>query len=183
VAGEVLRRLKLDAIWFLVAGQPWMKSDRPVTEAAHRVRMLRLALHGRKNFRVSTLEVERSGPTYTVETMANLRAKYPVDEFYFIIGRGTFARLPQWRKPRDLISLCRLVVVPRPGVLEPDVKAMEKEIPGLSQRVIFLDKPLVDISATGIRQRVARGEDISKLVPAAVARYINKYRLYQERDV
>lgn len=179
VAGEVLRRLKLGEVWFMPAGQPWMKAAEPVTGAAHRVRMLRLATRGKPAFRVSTLEVERPGDTYTVETMARLWAMRGCgDELYFIMSRATLAQLPRWREPARLINLCRLVVVPRPGVPEPDMGALDKLIPGLSQRVILLDKPLVDISATGIRQRVARGEDIGELVPAAVARYIKEQGLY-----
>jgi len=87
----------------------------------------------------------------------------------------------RWRQPDRLISLCRLVVVPRPGVPEPDLGALARVIPGFSERVILLDKPLVDISATDIRRRVARGLDISRLVPAAVAGYINEKGLYRER--
>jgi len=180
VAREVLRRLKLDEVWFLPAGQPWMKAYRPVTPAVHRVAMLRLALRGRPALRVSTLEVERPGATYTIETIEQLRAMRE-DELYFIIGREAFARLPEWRQPDRLISLCRLVVVPRPGVPEPDLGALARVIPGLSERVILLDKPLVDISATDIRRRVARGLDISRLVPAAVAGYIKEKGLYRER--
>ncbi|MFH0942220.1 MAG: nicotinate-nucleotide adenylyltransferase [Chloroflexota bacterium] len=180
VAGEVMRRLKLDEVWFLPAGQPWMKTGEPVTDAAHRVRMLRLATRGKHDFRVSTLEVERPGATYTVETMSRLRAmRGRGDELYFIMSRATLAQLPGWREPARLINLCRLVVVPRPGTPEPDLGALAKLIPGLSPRVIFLDKPLVDISATDIRRRVARGEGIGELVPAAVARYIKEHGLYR----
>jgi len=169
-------------VLFLPAGQPWMKSDRPVTLGVHRLSMLRLALRGKPAFAVSTLEIERPGVTYTMETMAQLRAIYTGREIYFIMGRGTFAQLPEWREPQKLISLCRLVVVPRPGVLEPDLGALEKRIPGLSRRVILLDSPLVDVSATEIRARAARGEDISQLVPAAVARYIREKGLYQRKS-
>lgn len=160
-----------------------MKADRPITAAVHRVEMLRLALRGRPAFRISTLEVERSGATYTVETMERLRAiRKSGDELYFIMGRGTFAQLPGWRDPAKLISLCRLVVVPRQGVPKPDLGAMENIIPGLSRRVILLDKPLIEISATDIRQRVARGEDIGGIVPAAAARYIKERGLYRENS-
>lgn len=183
VAREVRRQLELDEVWFLPAGQPWMKSDRPVTSAVHRVRMLRLALRGKRAFRVSTLEVERPGATYTMETMARLRAERGRDEIFFIMGRGTFAQLGRWREPARLISLCRLVVVPRPGVPAPDIEALEKQIPGIARRVILFDRPLVNISATEIRARVARGEDISRLVPVAVARYIKEKGLYRGNRV
>lgn len=183
VAREVRRRLELDEVWFLPAGQPWMKSDRPVSPAFHRVRMLRLALRGKRDFRVSTMEVERPGVTYTMETMERLRAERGRDDIFFILGRGTFAQLGRWREPARLISLCRLVVVPRPGVPTPDIKALEKQIPGVARRVMVLDRPLVDISATEIRARVARGEDISGLVPVAVARYIKEKGLYRGNGV
>jgi nicotinate-nucleotide adenylyltransferase len=101
------------------------------------------------------------------------------DELYFILSWGTLAQLPQWREPGRLVETCRLVAVPRPGLSSPDLGSLDEIIPGLSRRVILLDKPLINISATEIRRRVALGMDIGQLVPAAVARYIKERGLYR----
>jgi nicotinate-nucleotide adenylyltransferase len=180
VADEVMSCLGLDEVWLLPAGRPWMKEGEPVAAAEHRVCMLRLAIEGKPAFRLSTLEIERPGPTYTVDTMARLRDILEKgDELYFILSWGTLAQLPQWREPGRLVETCRLVAVPRPGLSSPDLGSLDEIIPGLSRRVILLDKPLINISATEIRRRVALGMDIGQLVPAAVARYIKERGLYR----
>ncbi|MFA5316323.1 MAG: nicotinate-nucleotide adenylyltransferase [Dehalococcoidales bacterium] len=180
IAGEVTRRLGIDEVWFMPAGHPWMKADEMVAAASHRVRMLRLAIQGHPSFRVSTIEVERPGDTYTVETFEKLREiRGEGDELYFIMSWGTLAQLPRWREPERLIKLCRLIVVPRMGTPKPDLESLDAVIPGLAQCIILLDKPLVDISATDIRRRVARGEVISQLVPPQVAQYIKENGLYR----
>lgn len=180
IADEAMARLGLAEVLFLPAGRPWMKAGEAVAAAEHRVGMLRLAIAGRLSFSVSTLEIERPGFTYTVETMACLRDFIGSEvEIYFILSWGTLAQLPEWREPGRLLEMCRLVVVPRPGCPRPDLGQLEAAVPGLSRRVTMLEGPLVDISATEIRQRVARGEDISRLVPPAVTRYIKKHGLYR----
>ena len=179
VAEEVRSRLELAVILFVPAGQPWLKTDNRVSPAEHRVQMVRLAIAGEPYLKLSTVEVERPGPTYTVDTMAELKAQLAAEnELFFILGRGSLAELPQWKEPSRLITLCRLVVVPRPGYPHPELKALEALIPGLSQRVILLDKPEIDISASEIRGRVARGLSISRLVPGPVESYIKQHKLY-----
>ena len=181
VAEEVRSRLDLTVILFVPAGQPWLKMDNRVASAEHRVQMVRLAIAGEPYLKLSTVEVERPGPTYTVDTMAELQAQLEAEnELFFILGRGSLAELPQWKEPSRLITLCRLVVVPRPGYPHPELKALEALIPGLSQRVILLDKPEIDISASEIRGRVARGLSISRLVPGPVESYIKQHKLYME---
>lgn len=184
VAEEVMSQLRLDEVWFLPAGRPWMKEGELVAAAEHRVNMLRLAIKGKPAFSLSTLEIGRSGFTYTVDTMARLRGLLPEDaELYFILSWSTLASLPRWREPARLIERCRLVVVPRPGYLPPDLVALDGVIRGTSRRVTLLDKPLINISASEIRQRVARGRDIGQLVPAAVAGYIKEKGLYRLEKV
>jgi nicotinate-nucleotide adenylyltransferase len=100
------------------------------------------------------------------------------DEIYFILGWDSLAQLPDWHEPARLISMCFLVAVPRPGWKRPGLKVLEGVLPGISKKVIFLDRPRVDISATAIRELAARGESIAHLVPAPVAEYIKKNKLY-----
>ena len=108
-------RLALREVVFVPAGRPWMKAGNHLSPAAHRVRMLELALAGRDGFRLSKLEIERPGPSYTMDTMTELQAALGVrDELYFIIGQDKLEELPQWHEPARLLELCMLVAAPRP---------------------------------------------------------------------
>jgi nicotinate-nucleotide adenylyltransferase len=114
-----------------------------------------------------------------VDTIAELRKQFgSKDELFFILGWDSLAELPRWIEPSRLIKMCRLVAVPRPGYNQPDLKTLETDIPGLSWRVILLDEPRIDISATEIRSRVSRGLSITHLVPALVDEYIKQHKLY-----
>ena len=179
LAEEVRARLNLAEILFVAAGQPWLKVDSPILPAEHRVEMVRLAIADKPCFKLSTMEIERAGPTYTVDTIAELKAQFGTeDELFFILGWDNLAELPRWRQPSRLIAMCRLVAVPRPGYPLSDLKALEAVIPGLSKRLIVLDRPEIDISASGIRDRVAQGLSIRHLVPEPVERYIKEHKLY-----
>ncbi|HET6478186.1 MAG TPA: nicotinate-nucleotide adenylyltransferase [Dehalococcoidales bacterium] len=180
ILAEVAReQLNLNEVLFIPAGQPWLKVDRTITPAEHRLQMLRLALNDTPYFRISEMEIQRSGPTYTIDTINALKERLSdEDELFFILGQDNLMQLPQWHDAPELIKLCYLVAAPRPGVKKPDLKALEAEIPGIRQRVMLMKEPLVDISATNIRERVARGLSVRHLVPEPVNRYIKEHRLY-----
>ena len=179
VAEEVTARLNLAEILFVPAGQPWLKVDSPVSAAEHRVQMVRLAIADKPYFKLSTMEVERAGPTYTVDTIAELKAQFGAeDELFFILGWDSLAELLQWHEPSRLIKMCQLVAVPRVGYSVPDLNSLEAAIPGISQSIILLDTPQIDISASAIRDRVAQGLSIHHLVPEPVNRYIKQHKLY-----
>jgi nicotinate-nucleotide adenylyltransferase len=178
VAEEVTASLTLDEVIFMPAGQPWLKADNLISPAEHRLEMIRLALAGRDNFRLSTMEIERPGPTYTVDTMAELKRQLGSEELFFILGWDNLTQLPQWHEPSRLIELCRLVAVPRVDFLPPDLASLDSAIPGLSQRVILLNAPRIDVNASEIRRMVAQGLPIRNLVPEPVERYIKEHKLY-----
>lgn len=179
VAEEAKDRLNLAEVLFVPAGLPWLRADSPVAAAEHRVHMVRLAIDDKPYFRLSMIEIERSGPSYAVDTVAELKGQLGAeDELFFILGWDSLVELPQWQEPSRLIKLCRLVAVPRVGCSAPDLDSLENDIPGLEDRVILLDKPRVDISASGIRGRVSRGLPINHLVPEPVERYIREQGLY-----
>jgi nicotinate-nucleotide adenylyltransferase len=179
VAEEVRVQLNLAEVLFVPAGQPWLKANSPITAAEHRIQMVRLAIAAEPCFKLSTMEVERAGPSYTVDTIAELEGQLGVgDKLFFILGWENLAELPQWHEPSRIIKLCYLVAVPRPGYPAPDLKVLEADIPGLSHSVILLDTPQIDISASAIRKRVAQGLSISHLVPEPVERYIREHGLY-----
>lgn len=179
VAEEVTARLNLSEIIFMPAGQPWLKADSPVSPAEHRVEMVRLALAGKPNFKLSTMEIDRPGPTYTVDTIDELKRQLGSEgELFFILGWDNLTQLLQWHDPSRLIKLCRLVAVPRVDYPSPDLESLDAVIPGLSQRVILLDSPRIDINASEIRRWVGQGLSIHHLVPEPVERYIRQYKLY-----
>lgn len=182
LAEAVRLKLGLDEVLFVSAGQPYLKEgDRIITLASHRVAMVRLAIRDYPHFKLSLVEIERPGPSYTVDTMAELRKGLKEgDELFFILGWDNLMALPQWREPARLTQLCKLVAVPRMGYPVPDLKSLEKAIPGIASRTIVLFSPIINISATVIRERVARGLSVSQLVSESVAEYIKKHRLYQK---
>jgi nicotinate-nucleotide adenylyltransferase len=181
VAEEARAYLNLNEVIFLPAGQPWMKSDRSISPARHRTAMIGLALQARPYFKSSTIEIEHQGPSYSVNSMAELKAQAvePTD-WYFILGWDNLSKIPQWREPAKLIEMCFLAAVPRPGYERPNMKKLEAALPGISKKVILMDKPRLEISATDIRNKVAQGIPISGLVPEAVEKYIRENGLYRK---
>lgn len=179
IAEEVRVRLNLAEILFVPAGQPCLRTNSPVSAVEHRVQMVRLAIADKACFKLSTVEVERAGPSYTVDTVAQLKRQLGArDGLFFILGWESLAQLPQWKEPSRLIKMCHLVVVPRPGFSAPDINSLEAAIPGLSQRIIQLDTSRIDISASQIRGHVSQGLPIHHLVPEPVERYIGEHKLY-----
>lgn len=181
VADEAMSQLGLVEVLFVPTGQPWLKADTKILPSKHRLKMVRLAIAGKPGFKLSTIEIERKGPTYTVNTIIELKKQFGAEaELYFIIGWDKLIELSEWRQPERLIAMCRLVAVPRVGCPAPDLESLEAAIPGLSQKVILLDKPEIDVSASVIRERVRRGLSISGLVTEAVERYIIEQDLYRD---
>jgi nicotinate-nucleotide adenylyltransferase len=181
IAEEARAYLNLNEVIFLPAGQPWMKSDRSISPARHRTAMLALALQARPYFKSSTIEIEHQGPSYSINSIAELKAQAvePTD-WYFILGWDNLSKIPQWREPAKLIAMCFLAAVPRPGYERPNMKKLEAALPGISKKVILMDKPRLEISATDIRNKVAQGIPISGLVPEAVEKYIRENGLYRK---
>lgn len=177
VAEEARAQFNLTEVIFVPAGHPWMKY-RSITPARHRVQMLRLAIAPCPHFRLSSMEIERAGLTYTIDTIEQLHVERPQDDLYFILGWDSLAQLTRWRDAPRLIKMCYLIAAPRPGYAMPDLKLLEGSLPGISQRGFVMDKPHVDISATEIRERVARGLSIRRLVPEAVEKYIKQHGIY-----
>ncbi len=179
MAGAARDELGLSGVILVPAGRPMSRVNRGITTAEHRLAMLRLAVQGKPGLAVSTIEIERTGPTYTVDTLNALNRKYGAEAgIYFILGWDSLAQLPEWREPARLVKMCRLVAVPRPGCPRPDIEALEHDIPGITEKLIILEKPYIDISATMIKETVARGRSIDHLVPGLVAEYIKKHKLY-----
>lgn len=172
LARLALRELALDELRWIPAGQPWQKS-RALTPAAQREAMVRLAMGDEPRFVLERCELRRAGPSYTLDTVRELRAAQPAAQWFLIVGQDQYTGLHTWRDWRALLGLVTLAVANRPGaVAEPhaDVRAF-------AHRAVPL--PMLAIASTDIRARVAAGQDISALVPEGVARYIEVHHLYQ----
>lgn len=179
IADEVKKSMVLSEIILVPSGQPPFKPDYLITPAEQRLQMLRLAVVDRRHLKVSAMEIERSGTSYTVDTIAALRRQCGrEDELFFILGWDSLEQFVGWREPSRIVTMCYLVAVPRPGWPTPDLGALEAGVPGISQRVVLLNKPHIDISSSAIREMVARGAPIDHLVPGPVAQYIIENKLY-----
>jgi nicotinate-nucleotide adenylyltransferase len=182
LAAVVREKLCLAEVVFVPAGNPYFKVHKSISAAEHRLAMVRLAIAENPGFKISLLEVDRPGPSYTVNTLSEMRRGLSEDdELFFILGWDILAELPEWRQPARLISLCHLVAVPRVGYNLPKFELLEAAIPGITERVLVLDEPRINISSSVIRERLARGLPVQRLVPDSVADYIHKHGLYQDR--
>lgn len=180
-ASVAMRRLALDEIWLVPCGEPPHKPASSVTPAVHRYAMALLAVADRPRFRVSRIELDRAGPSYTADTLAQIAAAMPQAELTFIVGADSFQSMARWRTPERIFAAARVAVVSRPGynddALMRDQAALPAAAAGRIDRVPIA--PLA-ISASDIRGRVARGQSILPYVPPAVAAYIAHHRLYQD---
>lgn len=180
IAEAARNKLDLNYVIFIPAGQPWMKSHLSVSAAEDRLEMVRLAISSYPYFRLSRIEIERQGPSYTVDTLETLREEIGEDSrLFLVLGWDTVAQLPKWYHVIRLVELCDIVAIPRPGYTAPHIEDLDRQIPGIAPHVVVMDSPCIDISATDIRDRIARGMSISGLVPETVAGYIREKRLYQ----
>ncbi len=179
IAAGAMVKLELEKVLFVLTNQTPLKENSHIISSRHRVEMLRLAIAEKKGFELSKLELQRTGLSYTVDTISLLnRGLGPDDEIFFIMGSDRLSELPQWKEPDKLIKLCRLAVFNRPDVSPPDLGNLEKRIPGLSLRVVMLDMKPISVSSTDIRNRVGKGLSIHGMVPPGVEQYILNNRLY-----
>ncbi len=181
IAEEARLKLSLAKVLFVPAGQPWLKTTRTITPANHRVEMVKRAISANSYFELSTVEVDHPGPSYSLETIIILQRQLGAEaRIFFLVGWDSLAELPKWKEPAKLIQLGKLVAISRPGFSRPDLKALESSVPGVTQSVVWLDIPPVDISSSDIRRRVAHGLSIHGLVADEVERYIRERKLYHK---
>jgi nicotinate-nucleotide adenylyltransferase len=177
VAEEAREVLGLSRILFVPAGQPWQKADRAVSPGSIRVAMVERAIAGNPFFVVDPREVNRPGPSYTAETVAELTAETD-DELWLILSAEALAGFATWRDPERILALARLCVVPREGALDAPLAGFRGRYPAAAVRMAVLEHPRLAISSTAIRARVRAGRSIRYLVPDAVAALISEYALY-----
>ena len=174
--------LHLDKVIFIPAGRPWLKSDRRVTSPGHRLAMVELATRENPHFEVSDIEIERPGPTYTVDTLSELRRSMAEStELYLILGMDSIRELIRWHRPDLIFEMCTVVAVSRPGVANVSIRDLEREFPSSTGRLKIIDGPMADTSATEIRLH-AGGNAPLRGLPDSVRDYIREHALYTGRD-
>ena len=171
LAKVALEQLDLDEIRWVPVWQAWQKARR-LAPAADREAMVRLAIAGEPRFVLDRIELRRSGPTFTLDTVRELAAAEPGSQWFLILGQDQYASLHTWHGWGELLGLVCLAIANRPGA----AIAVNPQIAKAEHRVVRL--PMMNVSSTEIRRRVAAGEPITDLVPDAVARYIETHRLY-----
>jgi nicotinate-nucleotide adenylyltransferase len=179
IAEEAREVLGLERVLLVPTAIPPHKPDRTVTAGEHRLAMAELAVAGNPALAVSSIEVERGGPSYTVETLDALLGE-GISDPWFILSTEALAGFPTWRRPDRILELCRLAVVPRGDHEALDAAWIAEHFPGREARVTFLPGPLLPISGSVVRRRAAAGRSVRYLVPDAVAAYIADHGLYTE---
>jgi nicotinate-nucleotide adenylyltransferase len=174
-ANEVATLFDLDEVVFVPTGQPWQKSDRQVSPAEDRYLMTVVATASNPLFSVSRIDIDRAGPTYTIDTLHDLRDAYGGDaELFFITGIDALAQILGWRNADELFALAHFIGVSRPGYDSVDLEGFPEGA------VTLVQVPALAISSSDCRERVARGHPVWYLVPDGVVQYINKRRLYRD---
>jgi nicotinate-nucleotide adenylyltransferase len=171
-ASEVQSRFELDEVVFVPTGIPWQKGEREVSSAEDRYLMTVIATASNPRFSTSRVDIERRTPTFTVDTLTDLRTQFPRHEMFFITGADALAQILSWKRVDELFGLAHLVGVTRPGF-----RLDGKHLP--DRAVSLVEVPAMTISSTDCRERVGRGQPVWYLVPDGVVQYISKRGLYR----
>ncbi len=172
-ASEVAARFGLREVIFVPTGEPWQKATRDVSPAEHRYLMTVIATASNPRFWVSRVDIDRAGPTYTIDTIRDIAAQRPTAELYFITGADALAQILSWKDAEDALRLARFIGVTRPGY-----ELSDAHLPRRS--VTLVDVPAMAISSSAVRDRVADRQPVWYLVPDGVVQYIHKHRLYRD---
>jgi len=172
-ASEAAALFELDEVIFVPTGVPWQKTERQVSPAEHRYLMAVIATASNPRFWVSRVDIDRAGPTYTVDTIRDIAAQRPGAELYFITGADALGQILSWNRAEDALRLAHFIGVTRPGY-----ELSDEHLP--SDAVTLLDVPAMAISSSDCRARVQKGDPVWYLVPDGVVQYISKHNLYRD---
>ena len=183
IAEEARVKLGLEEVVFIPTGRPWLKANQQISPARLRLEMAALAVASNPYFRTSSIEIDRPGLTYTIDTIQALRVEWGEEpEIHFILGMDAARELHRWKEPRHILELCSLAVFARPEYEDIPLAEIEKIAPGSSKRIQFLRDPQIGVSGSEIRSRVMRGMPIRYLVPENIERFIQEKRLYRREE-
>jgi len=172
-ASEVASLFELDEVIFVPTGAPWQKTTRTVSDAEHRYLMTVIATASNPRFYVSRVDIDRNGPTYTIDTIADVAAQHPGAELFFITGADVLEQILTWKDTERALTMARFVGVTRPGY-----ELSDAHLPPSAASLV--EVPAMAISSTVCRERVRKGQPITYLVPEGVERYIAKHDLYRD---
>jgi len=171
--------LELDRVLFMPAAQPPHKAGRIIARSTDRLLMTRLAIHLDPAFELSAIEMERPGPSYTIDSVAELERLYPAARLYLVMAADSLAQIDTWREPDQLLERVEWAVGPRAGSAMPEQPALTERFGERAERIHLLDGPALDVSSSEIRRRVAAGHTIRYLVPRDVEELIIDRELYR----
>jgi nicotinate-nucleotide adenylyltransferase len=179
LASEAHARLQLDRLLWVLTPDPPHKQDQVITGLAHRLAMVRLAISGEPDFELSTVEMDRPGPHFALDTVKAVADLNPGAELVYLMGGDSLHDLPTWHQPSELVAaLYAIGVMHRPGDAV-DLHALEGVIPGISRRIHFVDAPMMEISSSEIRRRVSTDQPFRYFLPPPVFQYIRENNLYR----
>ena len=178
-AEQCREQCRLDEVWFVPASVPPHKPHDAIAPGAQRAEMLELATAGHPRFRVSRIELDRDGPSFTVDTLQQIAGEEPARELYLLVGGDMLADLPTWREPARILELAEVLVVNR-GRREPDPRIVTSSLGDhVADRFQVVSMPGIDLSASDIRKRVQAGRSVRFMTPRAVEMYIHQHELYR----
>jgi nicotinate-nucleotide adenylyltransferase len=182
LAEQAREQARLDQVWFVPAPRPPHKEDQAITRFDLRVEMLGLALAGQPAFRIDELEKDRKGPSYTVDTLAELKRRHPEHDFFLLLGGDSLVDLPTWHEPRRILDQAGLIVMARPGAPLPSEQELRQRLHLTGDdplSLMVVKTPVIEVSSRDLRRRVAQGRSIRYFVPRAVEVYIQEKHLYR----
>ena len=184
VAEEARYQLGLEKVIFLPAGKPYFKKDRIVSSKSDRLKQIKLGIKDNPRFEVSEIELNREGSTYSIDSITRLKKELGDEvELYFLIGLDALGDIHKWKHPVELIEMCQVVGLTRPGYYDFDWSNIESKIPGASQKIRIIEVSQIGVSSTDIRMMMKSGMSVRYLVPDAVVKYIEEHKLYKSGDL
>ena len=183
LASEAQDQLDLTRLLWTLTPEPPHKQDQPITSIEHRLAMVKLAIADNPSFELSRVELDRPGPHYTIDTVKLIADQNPDAEIVPIIGGDSLHDLPTWHKPRELLYACHWVGVMRRPEDAANLEALERELPGISSKVHYVDAPLLEIASREIRSRIAEGRPFRYYLPISVYEYIKENHLYRQSEI
>ena len=179
LASEAQSQLELTRLLWVLTPEPPHKQDQVITATEHRLAMVKLAIQDNPSFELSRVELDRPGPHFTLDTVHIIAEQNPDAEIVPIIGGDSLRDLPTWHEPKELLYACHWVGVMRRPSDEANLEALERELPGISSKVHYVDAPLLEIASRDIRSRIALGESVRYYLPQPVYKYIEEHHLYK----
>jgi nicotinate-nucleotide adenylyltransferase len=183
LASEAQSQLELNRLLWILTPEPPHKQDQNITPVEHRMAMVELAIADNPAFELSRAELDRPGPHYTLDTIKLIADQNPGADIIPVIGGDSLDDLPTWHRPQEIVYACHWIGVMRRPNEEPNLDKLERELPGISSKIHYVDAPLLEIASREIRSWVASGHPVRYYLPPAVYEYIKKHQLYRQSQI